>query len=524
MAVKTEANVWYIPVGHQPIAGIAQQNFEIPSDLFVGFEGPIYAHHMKFDYNVCTVAGIKIPTGNLWCTMMMSVYIDEGHYIGHDLDAVLDHYLGQRKKTMEKKTLLEFGWDCSPTSYMAIYAEQDVAPLLDLVDILLEKMEQDWINLWENVDREFMLLLAKMELRGIRIDYDLCESTEKKISDRMRQIEQEIGFDPGKQKKRFLYPKLFDDPPVGLGLAVPSRTPKTNEPQVSADWLASVGHPLTALLYEHTKSKKQLSSYYSAYLKRSTRDYPILHPNFKQHGTETGRISCENPNLQQIPRDEYKDAYVKKLFLPDSGLELWEIDYRTIEYRLQAVYAQDPELLELFENEGDFHQLVADDVSKQVGFTVSRQQAKTINYLMAFGGGPGVLNDELRVGFKKAKEIHSGYKAAYPMIFDRAAEAQEYAEDHMEIQTWAGRTRHFRYRSECHKAFNACIQGGAFEIMKRSMLMLDKAGFDICNQVHDSVWIQVKTEQEVVEAEKIMSEWTKEQFGLTFRTDKKRLN
>lgn len=524
LAVKSEFNSWYIPVAHGANFGHEQLNFKIPTDLFEGFEGRIYAHNMKFDWQTLELHGIHLPVGNLWCTMMMSVYIDENHVIGHDLDSVLKHYLGEQKKKVEKKALMDFGWTNSPVDFMAIYAEQDTGELLNLADVLHAKMEPDWVNLWENIDRRFMLLLATMEMRGIRIDYDLCESTEKKLSARMQEIVKEIGFDPGKQKKKFLYPKLFDPPPVGLGLSVPSRTPKTREPQVTANWLESVGHPLTALLYEYSKSQKQNSSYYSAYLRRSTRDFPRLHPNFKQHGTETGRLSCENPNLQQIPRDEYKDAYVKRLFLPDKGRELWEIDYRTIEYRLQAVYAQDKELIDLFENEGDFHQLVADDLTQQTGFPISRQQAKTVNYLMAFGGGPGVLDKQLKVGLERAKKIHRGYKEAYPAIFDRAAEAQSYAEEHGEIQTWSGRTRHFMYSSEYHSAFNACIQGGAFEIVKRSMLLLDEAGFYICNQVHDSVWIQVYSEKEVIEAERIMSEWTKAQFGLTFRTDRKRLN
>jgi DNA polymerase I-like protein with 3'-5' exonuclease and polymerase domains len=93
----------------------------------------------------------------------------------------------------------------------------------------------------------------------------------------------------------------------------------------------------------------------------------------------------------------------------------------------------------------------------------------------------------------------------------------------MQIDMWSDRTRHFVFASETHKAFNAVIQGGAFEIVKRSMLLLWEKGFDICNQVHDSVWLNVDNEKEVIEAEEIMSGWTKDFFGLTFRTDRKRL-
>ena len=209
---------------------------------------------------------------------------------------------------------------------------------------------------------------------------------------------------------------------------------------------------------------------------------------------------------------------------PEEGKQLWEIDFRTIEYRLQAVYAQDRKLIDLFENEGDFHQLVADDLSNQLGVKFPRQQAKTVNYLMAYGGGKQVLSKALGVSVGVASGIHAAYRASYPLIFDKADEARLSAEaNNLEIPLWSGRVRHFKYEGECHKAFNAVVQGGAFEIVKRAMLRLRTAGYIMSNQVHDSVWINVESERDVIEAQKIMEDWTKDFFGLSFRTDKKRL-
>ena len=182
-----------------------------------------------------------------------------------------------------------------------------------------------------------MLLLAEIEMNGILIDRELCAELQHSVRLGFKRFVSELGFDPAKPSQ--LHPKLFSDPPLGLGLRPSSFTP-TGKPQVSLEWLQGVGHPTTALVHEYRKISKQLSSYFSAYLDLTTRENPRLHPTFKQHGTETGRLSCENPNLQQIPREEYKDASVKALFLPEPGKELWEIDYRTIEYRLQAVYAE----------------------------------------------------------------------------------------------------------------------------------------------------------------------------------------
>lgn len=521
MAIKTDFDVYYIPVSHQPFGNFTPQNFIVPSDFFLDIKVPIIAHNMKFDYQVLERAGIKLPVGNLKCTMMMSVYINENHNPGHDLDTVLKVYLGKSKKKVEQKALVGFGWEKSPPSLMEQYACQDVVELPELYQVLLSKSEDKWLKLWQEVDLPFMLLLVKMENQGILIDRDLCSQLEAKCSFRMDEIRQELQFDPAKPSQ--LHPKLFDEPPYGLGLQISSLTPG-GKPKVSLDWLQSQGHPVTALVYEYRKTAKQQSSYFSAYLNATTRDYPRLHPNFKQHGTETGRLSCENPNLQQIPREDYKDANVKKLFLPETHRQLWEVDYRTIEYRLQAVYANSEQLIDLFENEGDFHQLVADDVSRQAGINVSRQQAKTINYLMSFGGGKPVLQKQLKVDFKVAERIWEGYRRAYPEIFEKAEEANSIADEGMEIDMWSGRTRHFTWPTETHKAFNAVIQGGAFEIVKRSMLKLDEAGFNQCNQVHDSVWFNVDSEKDVIEAQHVMEDWTKDFFGLSFRTDRKRLN
>ena len=499
-------------------------NMCVPADLFDGIDVPIIAHNMKFDYQVLRKLGLKLPTGNLQDTMAMSHFICEwnkGKNEGHSLEIVAPKYLGRgSQKEVRKAKAMRPVWEITPPDLMAVYAEQDARLLPELYKKLLPLMEPAWISQWEEVDRDFMLLLADIETLGLPIDRVLAEKYQQQCLDRMEEIRRELGFDPAKPSE--LHPKLFSQPPLGLGLEISQRTP-TGKPKVDLDWLASRGHPLTALVYEYRKTQKQVSSYFSPYCSLTTRDYARLHCDFRQYGTQTGRMSCADPNLQQIPREEYENASVKKIFNPEDGKQLWEIDFRTIEYRLQAVYAKDSNLLDLFRSEGDFHQLVAEDVSRQSGLSISRQQAKTINYLMSFGGGVKVLNEQLGVGFQKAKQIHEAYKNSYPLIFRKAAEATDAANRNMEVPMWFGRKRHFQYPSDCHKAFNAAIQGGSFEIVKRSMLKLREAGFTMSNQVHDSVWINVDSERDVLDAQKLMEDWTEPKFGLRFSTDRKRL-
>jgi DNA polymerase-1 len=525
ISLTTDSDTYYIPVAHKAGWMGTPNNVVVPTDLFMDVTCPIIAHNMKFDYQVLRKAGILLPTGNLQDTLAMSHFICEwnkGKDQGHSLEVVAPKYLGKTsQKEVRKAKAMRPNWEITPPDLMAVYAEQDARLLPELYKKLLSLMEPSWIRQWEEVDREFMLLLADLETLGLPIDRVLAEKYQTQCLERMSEIRKELGFDPAKPSQ--LHPKLFREPPDGLGLVPLAKTP-TGKPKVDLKFLAAhSGHRVCALAYEYSKTAKQVSSYFSPYINLTTRDYARLHCDFRQYGTQTGRMSCADPNLQQIPREEYEGSSVKKVFEAEQGKQLWEIDFRTIEYRMQAVYAKDPTLLNLFRNEGDFHQLVADDVSKQSGLSISRQQAKTINYLMSFGGGVKVLNEQLGVGFSKAKQIHEAYKNSYPLIFSKAQEATDAANRNMEIPMWFGRKRHFQYPAECHKAFNAAIQGGSFEIVKRAMLKLREAGFVMSNQVHDSVWINVDNEEEVKDAQELMEGWTEKAFGLRFSTDRKRL-
>ena len=162
--------------------GSEPNNLFIPEDLFSGYDGVLVAHNMKFDYIVLQQASTQVSAENLWCTMMLSVYIDENHIPGHDLDTVLKRYLGEQKKKVEREALVKFGWTKSPPAYMAEYAEQDCKALPELYEVLRSKTEDRHLELWSNVDRPFMLLLAKMEMQGIRINRELCARPGRSVS------------------------------------------------------------------------------------------------------------------------------------------------------------------------------------------------------------------------------------------------------------------------------------------------------------------------------------------------------
>lgn len=501
-----EYHTAYIPVRHSNWITEAN-NLIVPHDLFSGIQCPIIMHNAKFDLQVLKKIGVTMPTQQLYDTMLMHHYIDE--YPPHDLDSLGKLYLGYHKEK-DLQRAMKTSWDDMPAFAMAKYAEQDAKVTADLYLVLKPQFEQ-FEDIWNDVDKRFLLLLTEVEEKGIRINRALAQTMSDQCDRRMKEIAAEVGFDPAKPSQ--LHPRLFDSPPLGLGLKVASRTP-TGKPKVDDEYLSSIGHPLTALVLEYRGLSKQKSTYFDAYLSLTTRDYPVIHPTFQMHGTVTGRLSSARPNLQQVPRD----SKVKDVFIADEGKQLWEVDYRNLEMRLAAVYSQNETLLTTFRAEGDVHQQVADDLQ------IDRHKAKTVNFLIIYGGGKKVLAKQLGISESEAQKILTKYRQSYPEIFEKMDDASSTASNTGEVRYWTGRKRHFKWPSEAHKAFNSVVQGGGFEIVKRGMLKLQEAGFDIRNQVHDSAWLYVDSPADIKEAEDLMADWTEEIFGLRFTCDSKRLN
>jgi len=508
---------YYIPVNHQKFGDWVPENIIVPEDLFSCVMVPIIFHNAKFDIHVLKKAGIifsAITCSDIQDTMIMAHLIDENWFVA--LEELSKRILGNEGKRKELKNVLKaMGgkemWTSFPPIYMCSYAETDAKLTYDLYFTLKSMLEaQDLWEVYRN-DIHFMLILQKLEEDGLPVDLELCSTLEKRCESRMLDIRRELGFDPAKPSQ--LHPKLFGLPPLGLGLIPTSLTPKTRKPQVNDAYLQSVNHPIAGLVLEYRGLGKAMSSYYRAYQELADQA-GILHATFKQTGTVTGRLACADPNLQQIPRE----GDVKGVFLPRSGFELWEIDYSNIEMRLAAVYAQEHAMLDIFKDRaGDIHGLVAQRLN------IPRQKAKVVNFLIIYGGGKEVLATQLGITYQEAYSILQGYKREFKAIFDVMYSATEAAKKASYVKMWTGRRRHFTLYPDFHKAFNSIIQGGAMEIIKRSMIELSAQGYDMCNQVHDSVWVNVRDKEEVTSIQKLMESWTEEAFDLPFYTEAKRL-
>jgi DNA polymerase-1 len=508
-----ESLPWYLPIGHIPFAGMVPDNIEdFDFSAFLRRDVTLIFHNAKFDLKVLKASGIDLYWADTVDTMLWHHLVDQ--YRPHDLGSLEKNLLKKDEKSKLlsaiKPFMKDFGYEAVPPVMMAKYAENDVVSTWELYEYLLPLMEQaNLLEVWKT-DQQFMKLLAKLETSGLKLDRPLAQRYTEESKARMAEIRDALPFDPSKDVQ--VRNRFFGELPHGLALKPTKLTPG-GKASVDEDALTTINHPEAGLLLEFRGLQKATSTWYLGFQEKADMA-GYLHPEFKMHGTVTHRLSASNPNPQQIPRD----GLVKGLFLPEEGCDLIEFDYRAVEFRLATVYGGVDSLLEVFRNNGDVHTAVAERLG------IPRFIAKNTNFCIIYGGGAGRIAETAGISVGTAREVYDEYRKEYSGLFEISARCESLARQRGFIKYWDGRRRVFKYDYEYRKAFNSVIQGGAFQIIKRSMLELDRRGYDIRNQVHDSIWINLPKHADRTPIESVMVDWTVEQFGIPFHVESKVLH
>jgi DNA polymerase-1 len=449
-------------------------------------------HNRKHDVLALRDLGIEVAHKRAYDTMLMSHFVDE-NIRNKGLEYLSKRYGGKPKaRTDEMDVFIKaFGWDWIPVEIMAPYAIRDAEVTYELYEKLLPTFRGEGFDgpLWQR-ELRFSDLISRMEVMGVSVDRALCKSESAYGHERMEEIRNELGLNPASPKDlEFL---LIDS----LGLAVEERTP-TGAPSFNKKAMALYEEqleqrhdPTAALVLEYRGWQKTVSSNYDAYLDLVT-PAGTLHPNFKLHGTRTGRLSCEKPNLQQLPRSSPKrwNGNLKRAFLARPGYRLYEADYSNLELRLCAVYSQEPNLLNpLAQGFKPF-----DVMAEQLGWP--RQNCKTFTYATLYGGGDRRISNLFALDRHQAAAMRQEWFASYPLVQAASDRATRLARQRGYVSMWTGRRRHLRHPDDWHKAFNALLQGGAAELVKSVMLNLAQViDWDSCRmllQVHDSVVFEI---------------------------------
>lgn len=523
------------------ISGL-QQLFDRPEITWV-------YHNAKFDMRIFRQEGFK-PSENFYDTMLMS-HMHNENYFSHALKWLavqIIHPNSNAEAEMIKKVRKSIPWEQIPIEVMAKYACKDAELTYYLYQYFLPKLKlQELDHLWDK-ERQFSLLLGTIENLGIGIDLDNAHRFALEAQTRMQEILDHLGFDPAKPSQ--LAHRLYGDKSSGgLGLVPvtyskrPSKEFVRGIPIMDRPNLSTHNHPEVSLVLEYRSLQKALSTWFLGFAEKAD-THSRLHPTYKQHGTVTTRLSCSEPNMQQLPRrkDEEEEegitnAKVKAMLRPAEGYELWEFDVSQAEFRLAAIYGQEQEILHAYRiGDKDFHQITADKLGiPRTAYDGTKREGKTLNFSMLYGAGPKKLAEMLLIGETEAYSLHREFWEEYPSLREAVANATMAAQSRGWVRLWTGRKRHFQNKNEAHKAFNSIIQGGVAEIIKESMLRVDRRGFSsrMIAQVHDSLWFEIPKELEgrptVMSVEehalliKAEMEWPKDEFDIPFPVDMKRL-
>lgn len=489
------------------------------------YKGYLIFHNAKFDLESLRTIGINY-TGKFYCTMLMAHLINENFPFSKSLDSCGKYYLDDPGKKMSDMFLgfkKVYGWAGMLAEIIFEYAAYDAHLTLRLWEKLYVLFTKEQLQeYWDEHKRDFVHVIRAMERRGVVVDTELCRHMTVLGENAMEDVVELLGDKPA---GNFLRTLLLDQ----LKLPVVKRSPKTGNPsfdkkamEVYEEILQRIDSPVAEWILAYRGWQKSVSSNYKPYVELLSPD-GRLRPNYKMHGTKTGRMSCEKPNLQQIPRSGEKawNGQMKQAFIPKQGFKLWEADYGQLELRLATAYADERGLKQVFEEGRD----VFTEMSQQLG--MARHDTKTLTYTIQYGGGINRISTVFGIGSERAGEIRENFFLTYPGFRSKTNIASVKAKTQGKLRLWSGRYRHFAYpKDEAHKAFNSIIQGGAADIVERTMVRLYKNvdNNEECRmllQVHDSVVFEIKEglEKKYLPLIKKTMEEVEPDFGVRFAVD-----
>lgn len=501
--------------------GTAEQSFII--DLFhfpADALGPVrellaaphpvkVAHNAKFDAKFL-LKHLGVRLGGIFDTYLASLLSSAGNESDrHSLEAVVLRYLGIQ---LDKSAQVS-DWSGELVGYQLDYAARDATILLPLREKIIERLDEFDLMVVAGIEFECVLPIVEMELAGFYLDAERWQAQVARVRAAHRAAADALQAELGRGASQL---SLFDAPPqINL-----------DSPQQVREALGRIGievegtselklhklareHAVIQQLLEYRGLSKSLSSYGDNMLEFIQPATGRIHADFRQIGSPTGRITCSQPSLQQVPHTwEYRSC-----FRAPEGRKLVIADFSQIEMRILADFSRDRALAEAFHSGADLHRTTA---SQMLGVpldrvtSAQREQAKSLNYGIVYGMGAEGLANRIDSSVPEAEVLIEKYFAAYPGVDRWLKDAAERAVKEGRSRTASGRLWVYSFdvfdrvqMAQLRRVGkNAPIQGTASDIFKRAMTLVD-AGLremdaQIVNSIHDE--IVVECEETIAEA------------------------
>lgn len=510
----------YIPLAHQYL-GVPEQ---LPLDSVLAKLKPVLenpkikkiAQNAKFDYSVLANYGIKVQ-GIAFDTMLESYVLNSTER--HDMDSMASRYLNHKTITyneLTKQDKKQVTIDAIDVEKTTQYAAEDADITLQLHEKLWPELEKDskLTKLFTDIEMPLAIVLADMERTGVLVDAKQLNDYSHELAKQLMATEAELQslagekFNPASPKQ--IQAILFDK----HQLPVLKKTPK-GDPSTSEDVLSELANeyelPRMILFY---RGLAKLKNTYTDKLPLmiSPIDHRI-HTNYNQIGTVTGRLSSNDPNLQNIPVRNEEGRRIRQAFIAPEGYKIISADYSQIELRIMAHLSQDKSLLNAFAHDKDIHRVTASEVLSKPESDVTseeRRRAKAVNFGLIYGMSAFGLSKQINIPRKEAQFYIDRYFERYPGVQTYMEETRQLAAQQGYVETLSGRrlylpkitsTNGIEKRGAERAAINAPMQGTAADIIKTAMIKMSdwinnqpSGNIKMVMQVHDELVFEVKQE------------------------------
>lgn len=501
-------DAYYFNFNHTPdhLGKLAPYEYLLDLEWLDQFKAPFdnpdstwFFHNAKFDLGMLSKEGLD-PKGRVHCTEAMARLIDSRHKsynlfecmnrlateLGrpvHMKDSTVEEYIKkhglQRSFKIEgkDKEVVEKYYHKVPFEIISPYGEKDGRAGRQLGIYQINKFKEIFRENPEiadviHMERQLTKTCFSMEKEGVPVDIKYVrgglEFELKQAANFKKEYKAYVGsefVDSGIE-----FQKFFDKE----GLPYPMS--EKGNPSFKKSVLQSVDHPVSDVILNIRRSQKLVSTYFSDYAYYSQFTGKI-HPNMRQAGTRTGRFSYWDPNLQNVPKPPDKDEIseeevtpneVRCCFVPPPEFCLFMPDYDQMEYRMMLDEAEEFGMIKKVQDGMDVHDATVEMMLEKAGVRISRKNAKTINFMLLYGGGIQKLADALGITYNEARELRAIYFAALPRVTKWKYQLIKKTELRGYVKTWFGRMTRLD-RDNAYKAPNAFIQGGCADVVKKAM-------------------------------------------------------
>ena len=470
--------------------------------------------NLKYDIKVLRKYDIKVE-GHLFDTMLAHYLINPD--MRHNMDVLSETYLNYTPISISaligKKGKNQLSMRQVPLEKQTEYAVEDADITYQLAGHFRKELEEaNTMSLFQDIEVPLLKVLADMELEGINLDKEFLGSLSEKLNRDIESLQGKI-YDAAGEEFNIASPKqlgeiLFEK----LKLVDKPKKTRTGQYSTAEDVLSYLAkdHQIIRDVLEYRGLSKLKSTYVDALPEQVDQRTGRVHTDYMQTVAATGRLSSNNPNLQNIPIRTERGRQVRKAFIPkNKEYTLLAADYSQIELRIIAALSEEDNMIGAFKNGEDIHASTASKVFNVPLEEVTREQrgnAKTVNFGIIYGVSAFGLSNQTNLSRTEAKELIDTYYKTYPKLRNYISEQIDFARENGYVQTVMGRRRYLKdinagnavVRGAAERnAVNAPIQGSAADIIKVAMInihdKLEAGNYQtkMLLQVHDELVFDV---------------------------------